>query len=89
MVCPRTFRKTRKLVIYCFISQESDTEECLSLHMTKPTNDPCTQRRLRSAWSSAQSDQSSQCAQWIDEDPVFLDADSEDSDQIGRLSRLI
>ena len=30
----------------------------LSCLMTKPTNDMCAQRRLRSAWASAQSDQS-------------------------------
>ena len=35
-----------------------------------------TQRRRRSAWVS-------QCAQWISEDPMFLHADSEDSDQTG------
>ena len=34
----------------------------------------CAQRRLRSAWASAQSDQSRHCAQG----PVFLNADSED-----------
>ena len=30
-----------------------------------------------------------QCAQWVAEDPVFLNADSEDSDQTGRMPRLI
>ena len=52
-------------------------------------NDLCTQRRLRSAWAFAQSDQSSQCAQWVAEDPMFLHADSEDSDQTGQMPRLI
>ena len=37
----------------------------------------------------AQSDQSSLCAQWVAKDPSFLHADSEDSDQTGRLPRLI
>ena len=37
---------------FCYVS-------CL---MTKPTKWLCTQRRLRSAWASAQSDQSSLCA---------------------------
>ena len=41
------------------------------------------------ACASAQSDRSSQCAQWITEDPMFLHADSEDSDQTGRMPRLI
>ena len=34
----------------------------LSHDMTKPTMWPCAQRRLRSAWASAQSDQSLHCA---------------------------
>ena len=52
--------------------------------------DMCAQRRLRSAWASAQSDQShSLCAQWAAKDPSFLDADSECSNQTGRMPRLI
>ena len=57
--------------------------------MTKPTKWLCAQGRLRSAWVSAQSDQSSLCAQWVAKDPGFLNADSEDSDQTGRMPRLI
>ena len=34
------------------------------------------QRRLRSAWASAQSDQSLLCAQWVTKDPSFLHVDS-------------
>ena len=48
--------------------------------MTKPTKWLCAQRRLRSAWA---------CAQWVAKDPSFLRADNEDSDQIGRMPRLI
>ena len=33
--------------------------------------------------------ESSQCAQWVAEDPMFLHAQSEDSDQSGRMPRLI
>ena len=33
----------------------------MSCNMTKPTNWVCAQRRLRSAWASAQSDQSLHC----------------------------
>ena len=40
-------------------------------------NDLCTQPRLRSAWASAQSHQSSPCTKWVAEDPVFLHVDSE------------
>ena len=56
--------------------------------MTKPTKWMCTQRRLRSGWASAQSDQSLQCTQWVAEDPWFLHANSKDSDQTGRMPRL-
>ena len=63
--------------------------EYISRDMTKPTKWMCAQRRLRSAWASAQSDQSSLCAQWVAKDPSFLYADSEDSDQTGRMPRLI
>ena len=61
----------------------------LSSDMTKPRKWMCAQRRLRSAWASAQSDQSSLCAQWVAKDPMFLHADSEDSDQTGRMPRQI
>ena len=38
---------------------------------------------IRPVWS-----ESSQCAQGVAEDPRFLHAESEDSDQTGRMSRL-
>ena len=49
----------------------------------------CAQRRLRSAWAFAQSDQSSLCVHWVANDSSFLHADSEDSNQTGRMPRLI
>ena len=55
--------------------------------MTKPTKCPAkTQISLgiRPVWS-----ESSLCAQWVAKDPSFLHADSEDSDQIGRMRWLI
>ena len=61
----------------------------ISRDMTKPTKRVCAQRRLRSAWADAQSDQSSLCVQWVAKDPSFRPADSEDSDQTGRMPRLI
>ena len=61
----------------------------LSDDTTKATNCVRAQRRLRSAWASAQSDQSSLCAQWVAKGLRFLHADSEDSDQTGRMPRLI
>ena len=56
----------------------------MSRLMSKPTKWLCSQR-IRSAWASAQSDQSLRCAK----DPSFLHAGGEDSDQTGRMSRLI
>ena len=55
----------------------------------KQLNVMCAQRRLRSAWASAQSGQSLLCAQWVARDPSFIHADSEDSDQTGQMPRLI
>ena len=69
------------IIVYCIVD--------ISRDMTKPTNWVCAQRRLRSAWASAESDQSSLCAQWVAMDPSFLHADSEDSDQTGRMPMLI
>ena len=42
----------------------------------------------RSAWASAQPDQSLLCAQWVAKYPSFLHADSEDSDQTGWMPTL-
>ena len=39
---------------------------------------------IRPVWS-----ESSLCVQWVAKDPTFLHADSEDSDQSGRMLRLI
>ena len=47
----------------------------LSHDLIKPTKWVCAQRRLRSAW--------------VAKNPSFLHADSEDSDQTGRMPRLI
>ena len=64
-------------------------EKQLSHRMKKPTKYLCNQRRLRSAWASTQSDQSSLCTLWVAKDPILLHADSEDSDQPVRMPRLI
>ena len=50
---------------------------------------PSEDWRRRSALASAQSDQSSLCTQWLAKDPSFLHVDSKDSDQTGRMPRLI
>ena len=57
----------------------------MSRFMTKQTKWLCAQQRLRSAWASARSDQSLRCAL----NGYFFHADSEDSDQTGRMPRLI
>ena len=62
----------------------------LSLRMTKPTKwhvrPAKTQIRLsiRPVWS-----ESSLCTLWVAKDPLLLNADSENSDQTGRMHRLI
>ena len=63
-------------------------ESRISCSMTKSTISLCAQPRLRSAWTSAQSDQSSLCAQWVAKDPNFLHEDSEDYDQTGQMPML-
>ena len=58
----------------------------MSHDTTKPKKWVCAQWSLRSAmgirpvWSKY-----SRCAQWVAKDPRFLHADSEDSDQTGRM----
>ena len=60
--------------------------------MAKPSKRLCAQPRLRSVWASAQSDQSLRCAfngQLLAKDPSFLHAESKETDQAGRMPRLI
>ena len=57
--------------------------------MTKPIKGVCAQRRLRSAGASTQSDQSSMSAWRNLGSLAFHWAHSEDSDQTGRMPRLI
>ena len=74
-----------------WISLQSRSQEPhLSCLMTKPTKWLCAQRRLRSTWASAQSDQSLlSCTQWVAKDPSFLHADSEDwSDRVDAQANL-
>ena len=52
----------------------------MSLHPAKTQ----ISRGIHPVWS-----ESSLCAQWVAKDPSFLHADSEDSDQTGRMPRLI
>ena len=65
----------------------------LSRLMTKPTKWLCAQRRLRSAWASAQSHQSLCCPHEGSSGPYLPIehhwAHSEDSDQTGLMPRLI
>ena len=80
------------LILVCFITAQlpqyyrwSEFEPRLD----KTKKRVCAQRRLRSTWTSAKSDQSSLCVQWIAKDPRFHHADSEDADQTGRMPKLI
>ena len=61
----------------------------LNLDITKPTKWLCAQRRLISAWASAQSDQSSLSAWWKLGPLATHWTHSEDSDQTGRMPRMI
>ena len=63
----------------------------MSRLMTKPTMWLCAQRRLRSAWASAKSDQGLRCPheECLLGSLVTHWAHSEDSDQTGRMPRLI
>ena len=64
-------------------------------HLNEPRYDKTNKMSVRPAktkislggcpgWS-----ESSLCAQWVAKDPMFFHADSEDSDQTGRMPRLI
>ena len=70
-------------------ARDMELGQGLSHLMTKPTKWLCDQQRLKSAWASAQSDQSSLSA-WrkLGSLPTHW-ADSEDSDQTGPMPRLI
>ena len=53
-------------------------------------NDLCAQAKIQiSQGIRPVCSESSQCAHWVAEDPMFLHADSEDFDQIGWMPRLI
>ena len=68
--------KTNKMT--CAPSEDSDQPGHKTNKMTCAPNE-----------DSDQPGQSSQCAQWVAEDPMLLHADSEDSDQTGQMPRLI
>ena len=73
------------LPIYHWHASITETHKYMSHDMTKPTKRLCAQRKLRSAWSS----QSSLSA-WRKEGSLATHwAHSEDSDQTGRMPRLI
>ena len=55
--------------------------------VNEPRYDKNNKMSVRPA--KTQSDQSSLCSQWVAKDPRFLQADSEDSDQTGRMPWLI
>ena len=73
---------------YLFI-YESAHDKKKKKKQKKKNNGMCAQRRLRSSWASTKSDQSLLCSQWVSKDPSFLHANSEDSNQTGRMPRLI
>ena len=65
-------------------------EHEMSRLMTKPTMWLCAQRSLRSAWASAQSDQSLRCPHEESFDPYLpTERIAKTLDQTGRMPRLI
>ena len=75
---------------YCSVCWHCISKNYLSHLVTKPTKWHVRPAKtqismgIRPFWSK-----SSLCAEWVVKDPSFLHGDSEDSDQTGRLSRLI
>ena len=61
-------------------SDWADAQADLSLRWAKTPTSLC----IRPVWS-----ESSPCAKWVDEDTSFFHAHNEDSDQTGRMPRLI
>ena len=80
-------RVFKKIYIYFpslgFLNEKVPVEYIWAASWQNQQSGMCAQQRLRSAWASVQSDQSSLCAHWVAKDPSFLHADSEDSDQTG------
>ena len=74
------------LNVWEWCCENRNGKESVIIWATSWQNYLCAQQRLRLAWASAQSDQSSLCAQWVAKDPSFLHADSKDSDQTGQMS---
>ena len=82
-------QNTLKLILDKLTAYQEHQTGNMSRDMTKPTKWLCAQRRLRSAWASAQSDQSSLSA-WRNIGPLATHwAHREDSDHTGRMPRLI
>ena len=58
--------------------------------VASPTYESQHYKTNKMTWApSEDTDQPGHPSQWVAEDPIFLHADSEDSDQTGRMSRLI
>ena len=62
----------------------TETTQCRSNIKIEPPHDKTNKMPVRPVWS-----ESSLCAQRVAKDPSFLNADREDSDQTGRMPRLI
>ena len=61
----------------------------MSHSMTKPTGSPVQISKTQISLGVCPVDQSSLCADWDAKDPRFFHPDSKDSDQTGRIPRLI
>ena len=75
---------------YIYLICCAQTWNIISASWQNQQNGMCAQRRFRSAWAIHPVwSESSLCTQWVAKDPRFLHADSEDSDQTGRMPGLI
>ena len=70
----------RFLIVACLFTFHDKTNKMICA----PSKDRLISLGIRQVWS-----ESSLCTQWVAKDPVLLQADREDSDQTGRIPRLI
>ena len=88
VVIYHTLRLVKTVICLVYVARSPAMYIKLSRRMTKPTKWRPAKTHISLSicpvWS-----ESSLCAHWVAKDPSFLHADSEDSDQTGRMPRLI
>ena len=88
MFCVNVFSSRRQCLVALYNLRKLER-----MSLNEPRHDKTNKVTVRPAKAQVslgtQSDQSSLCAWWVAKDPNFPHADSEDSDQTGRMPRLI